>query len=176
MTASALTKPADDATWINASILVGSLIFVFALTVSAFFEPQWRVLHFLQALPYVAVVVFTRRRSAWGFGAGVLTAVFWNILVLLRSPVGPEGIQAIESLLRTGQVQRPDVLLQLFAAAGHFLIILACLVGFFRLRPAPRHWGQFAAGGALAIGYLLVMAFTMGPPEAAQHIRQALGL
>jgi hypothetical protein len=176
MTTSELTDRANDATWINASVLIGSMMFVFALAVSAFFEPQWRVLHFLQALPYVAIIVLTRRRSAWGFGAGTFTALFWNALVLFRSPVGSEGIHVIGNLVRTGQVQRPDVLVQLIAACGHFLIIVACLVGFLRIRPAARQWGQFAAGGALAIGYLLAMAFTVGPPEAAQHIRQALGL
>jgi hypothetical protein len=176
MTVAAPTKPATNAAWINAFILVGSVMFLCALAVSAIFLPQWRVLHVLQALPYVAIIALTRRKSAWGFGAGVFTATFWNVLVLFRSPVGPQATQAIENLFRAGQAQRPDVLLQLFGACGHVLIIAACLVGFFRTRPAARQWSQFAAGGVLTIGYFLAMAFTVGPPEAAQHIRQALGL
>ena len=166
MTTATLAKPATDPKWINPSIAVGSLIFIFALAVSAYFEPQWRVLHVLQALIYVAVIVLTRRKSAWGFGAGVIIAVFWNFLVLFRSPVGSEALK--------GHLA-PDILLQLFAAGGHFLIIAACLVGFLRTRPAARQWVQFAAAGALAIAYLITMAFTVGPPEAAQHIKQALG-
>jgi hypothetical protein len=166
MTTATLATPATDPKWINPSIVVGSLIFIFALAVSAYFEPQWRVLHVLQALIYVAVIVLTRRKSAWGFGAGVMIAVFWNFLVLFRSPVGSEALN--------GHF-RPDILLQLFAACGHFLIIAACLVGFLRARPAARQWGQFATGGVLAIAYLITMAFTVGPPEAAQHIKQALG-
>ena len=152
---------------------VGSAIFIFALAVSAFFAPQWRVLHVAQALIYIAVIVLTRRKSAWGFGAGVFIAVFWNTLVLFRSPVGVQALPAIETLFRGGQPQQPDVLLQLFAACGHFLIIFACLVGFLRTRPTPRLWRQFAAGGALAIGYLLAVAFAIGPPEAAQNIKRA---
>jgi hypothetical protein len=172
----AVTEPANNPTWIDASILVGSAIFIFALAISAYFEPQWRVLHFLQALIYVAVIVLTRRKSAWGFGAGVFIAVFWNTLVLFRSPVGSDAVQVIGSLVRTGQLERLDVLVQLFAAGGHFLIIVACLVGFSRIHPVARQWSQFAAGGALSIGYLLAMVFTIGPPEAAQHIKQAFGL
>ena len=168
MTTIVASKPIAGAKWINASIVLGSAVFVLALAVSAFFEPQWRVLHFLQALIYVAVVVLTRRRSAWGFGAGVFIAVFWNVLVLFRSPLGHEAI--------SGNALRPDVLIQLLAACGHMLIIVACLVGFWQIRPAARQWGQFVAGGLLAIGYLLLMAFTLGPPEAAQHIKQAFGL
>jgi hypothetical protein len=176
MTTPALATPAADAKWINTSIVVGSAIFVFALAVAAIFAPQWRVLHVLQALTYVAVVVLARRNSAWGFGAGVFTGAFWNVLVLFRSPIGVQAVEGIAALMHGGPSPRPDVLLQAFAACGNFLIIAACLVGFLRARPGARQWGQFATGGVVAIGYLLAMVFTVGPPEGAQHIRQALGL
>jgi hypothetical protein len=175
MTPAAGSKPATNATWINTFIVAGSVMFIVALAVSALFAPQWRILHLLQGSIYIVMIILTRRQSAWGFGAGALVATFWNGLVLLRSPVGPEGLHAIESLLRGGSAP-PDILLQLFGACGHFLIIAACLVGFLRLRPAAREWGQFVGGGVLAIAFLLVMAFTVGPPEAAVHIKHAFGL
>jgi hypothetical protein len=43
------------------------------------------------------------------------------------------------------------------------------LVGFLRTR-------EFIAGGAITIGYLLAMVWTVGPPEGVEHIKQALGL
>jgi len=70
----------------------------------------------------------------------------------------------------------PSTLIQLFAACGHFLIIGACAAGFLRLGPTGRRWGEFVVGGVLAVGFLLVMAFTVGPPEAAVHIKGAIGL
>ncbi len=66
--------------------------------------------------------------------------------------------------------------LQLFGAIGHFLIIIACLVGFSHTRPSGRQWAEFFAGGVIAVGYLLVMVWTVGPPEGVEHIKQALGL
>ena len=168
------TMTKTNPTWINALVVVGSVMFCLCLAVAAIFAPQWRVLHFFQALPYLAVILLARRQNAWGFGAGVFTAVFWNVLLLFRSPVGAQSLPVLESLVH-GHVQQPDVLLQLFAACGHFLIIIACLAGFLRIRPAGRGWGQFAAGGILAISYLLIMVFTVGPAEGAQHIKQALG-
>jgi hypothetical protein len=157
-----------NATWIRVSIIAGSAVFVFALAVAAIFAPQWRALHVMQALPYIAVIILTGRRSAWGYGAGVFTASFWNFLVLFRSPIGVALVHA--------DFQRPDVVLQLFAALGQVLIIIACLVGFLRTRPAGRQWREFVAGGAIAIGYFLVMVWTVGPPEGVEHIKQALGL
>jgi hypothetical protein len=153
--------------WIDASVIAGSVMFCLALAVSAIFLPQWRVLHVAQAAPYLVVIVLARRMSPWGFGAGVIMACFWNALLLFRSPVG-------EALIR-GDVARPDVALQLFGALGHFLMIIGCLVGLLRTRPAGQQWAKFFAGGVIAVGYLLVMVWTVGPPEAVEHIRQALG-
>lgn len=157
-----------NARWINVSIIVGSVMFVIALAVSAIFLPQWRVLHVFQALPYVVVIILTRRMSPWGFGAGVLMACFWNALLLFRSPVG--------SALVHGQVSDPGDALQLFAALGHFLIIIACLTGFARTRPAGRQWAEFFGGGVINVGYLLAMLWIVGPPEGVEHIKRAFGL
>jgi hypothetical protein len=176
MTTSVLARPGGEPKWINRSIVAGSAIFVFALAVVAIFAPQWRVLHVLQALIYVAVVILARRKSAWGFGAGVFIAAFWDALILFRSPIGQQAAAGIVALIHGGPSPRPDVMLQAFAGCGHVLIIVGCLAGFVRTRPGGRQWGEFVAGGVLAIGYLLLMVFTVGPPEGAQHIREALGL
>jgi len=53
--------------------------------------------------------------------------------------------------------------LAVIAAAGHFLLIIACLAGFFRQQPGVRHWAQFLAGGVLAVGYFAVIIITTGP-------------
>jgi len=171
MATAALSKPAGNPTWIDSSILVGSFIFMSALAISAYFLPQWRVLHALQGSIYIVVIFLTRRQSTWGFGAGALLAAFWNWMLLLRSPVGIQGIRMLQ-----GGPLDPGDLIQLLAACAHFLIIAACVVGVLRLRPTSRQWGEFVGGGVLAIGFLLVMAFTVGPPEAAVHIKQAFGL
>jgi len=167
---------AINATWINTCILVGSGIFVFGLAVSAVFAPEWRLLHSLQALIYVAVVALTRRKSAYGFGAGVGIAVFWNLIGIFASTLFLEGVKDLWATIRTGSAPRPDLLLQLLAFGGHMLIIVACLVGFFRTRPGIRRWGQFLAGGGLAIGYFAAIVFTAGPPSAVALFRQVFGL
>jgi hypothetical protein len=166
----------SNAKWINACILIGSGIFVFGLVVSAVFAPEWRVLHALQALIYVAVVMLTRRKSAYGFGAGVSVAVFWNSIGIFYSTLFLDGVEDLWATIRTGSAPRPDLLLQLLAFGGHILIIVACLVGFFRTRPGKRQWGQFVAGGSLVIGYLVVIVFSAGPPSAVALFRRVFGL
>lgn len=146
--------------WINASILAGAGFFIFALFLSAVFDPRIRLLHALQALIYIAVILLTRRQSAWGFGAGCIIAGFWNYIAATFIKA---GLQQTSILFRTGQFQRPDLLIAVIAAAGHFLLIGACLAGFLRTRPGIGRWGHFAGGGALAIGYFVLIITTTGP-------------
>ena len=161
--------------WINATIAVGCGMFVLGLAVSAAFAPEWRVLHFLQALIYVAVVVLTRRKSAGGFGAGLAVAVFWNALSVFATTAARDGIQELATVVRTGHAQRPDLLLSLFAGCGHVLIIIACIVGFVRIRPAARQWAQLLLGGVVALGYLIAIVFVFGPPQAVALLNHVFG-
>jgi hypothetical protein len=152
-----------ESRWIRWSILAGAGLFIFALVLSAVFEPRIRVLHALQALIYVAVIVLTRRNSSWGFGAGCVIAAFWNYINLFVTTFIKAGVNQWIAFLQTGRIERPDLALSAFAAAGHFLLIAACLIGFLRTRPRARDWGQFVGGGVLAIAYLIAIIITTGP-------------
>jgi hypothetical protein len=149
--------------WIRWSIVAGAGLFIFALVLSAVFEPRIRVLHALQILIYVAVIVLTRRNSSWGFGAGCAIAVFWNYINLFVTTFIKAGVNQWIAFLQTGRIERPDLALSAFAAAGHFLLIAGCLIGFLRTRPRARNWGQFVGGGVLAIAYLIAIIITTGP-------------
>jgi hypothetical protein len=79
------------------------------------------------------------------------------------------------TLVRTAQLQRPDLLVAVIAAAGHFLMIVACLVGFLRTGPNLRRWGQFLGGGVLAVAYLVAIIFTTGP-QYIPLVKRVFGL
>ena len=121
----------------------------------------------LQALIYVAVIVLTRKRSALGFGGGFFIAVFWNYINLFVNTFFKAGVQQLSTLVRTGQLQRPDLLIAVIAIAGHVLLIIGCVAGFLRMRPGIRRWGEFALGGILAVSYFILIIITTGP----QYIR-----
>jgi hypothetical protein len=153
------TNPA----WIDAGILVGAGFFIFALFLSSVFDPKIRLLHFLQSLIYVAVIFLSRHKSAWGFGAGVMIGAFWNYINLFVTTFIKAGTNQFVVLLQTGHLHRPDLLVAVVAAAGHFVLIAACLVGFLRTRPNRISWGQFIAGGVIAVAYFLAIIFIAGP-------------
>jgi hypothetical protein len=149
--------------WLRLSIWIGAGCFIAALLLSAAFDPRIRVLHTLQALIYVAVIALTRRNSAWGFGAGCLIAAVWNYANLFVTTFFAAGIRELGRWVETGRLERPDLLVAVIATGGHFLLLVACLVGFLRTRPRARSWLQFAAGGVLAVGYFVAILVTTGP-------------
>ena len=146
--------------WIRVLIVAGCLMFILALIVSAVFDPTIRVLHTLQIIPYAAVIVLTRRDNAIGYGIGCLLAAFWNYLNLFVTTFIAAGMHQLGILLRTGHLPRPDLLIAVDAALGHFLMIAGCLAGFLCMR--PRRWPQFVAAGILSIGYLVAIIFLAG--------------
>ena len=161
--------------WIQVPIWIGAGCFVFALLLSAVYDPSIRVLHALQALIYVAIVVLTRRGSAWGFGAGCGIAAFWNYINLFVTTFIQAGLDQLGTLLQTGDIPRPDLLIAIVAAGGHFLLLAACAAGFVRARPGLAQWGRFVAGGVLAPVYLVAIIVTTGP-QYIDLLKRAFGV
>lgn len=148
--------------WIQTTIDAGAVLFLFALVASAVLDPAIRVLHTLQALIYIVVMMKTRRGSAWAFGAGCLVAVFWNSINLFVTSFVRAGVDQLWTLIATGQAPRPDLLVAVPAAGGHFVLIAGCVAGFIRTRPAARDWMRFIAGGVIAIAYLVAIIVVTG--------------
>jgi hypothetical protein len=157
------TQPVNEAAWIRVSILVGVGLFLLALAVSAAIIPQLRLLHLLQALIYVAVLILTRRNSAWGFGAGTIVAIAWNSLNLFITHLFQAGAGQLWSLLHTGHVADPVPMMVAVGGIGHFILIIACIVGFLEQRPTGKAWAKFIGGGFLVLAYMALLIATTAP-------------
>jgi len=149
--------------WIDWAIGIGAGLFILALAAAAVFDPRIRLLHALQSLIYVAVIVLTRRRSAFGFGAGFSIAALWNYTNLFVTSFVAEGLHVLWLFMRTGRLKHPDLLVAAVAAGGHFLIIAACIAGFALLRPRANAWLRFVAGSIIAVLYFAAIIVTTGP-------------
>jgi hypothetical protein len=150
-------NPVGSSRWTRVSIPIGVGLFVFALAGSAFLVPQLRLLHVLQALIYVAVLALARRNSPWGFGIGVIIPTAWNCLNLFVTHLFQKGAVQFWSLVRTGHVSQPVPMLVMVGGLAHFLLIIACMAAFIRLRPHMKQWGQFFAGGFVALTYFALI-------------------
>lgn len=88
-------------------------------------------------------------------------ATAWNCLNLFVTHLMQTGFAQLLSLISTGHIGKPVALMVALGGIGHFFLLTACIIEFLELRPGVRQWGQFLAGGLLAIAYLaLVIAMT----------------
>lgn len=126
-----------------------------ALTISALFVPQLRLLHLLQAFVYVAIVILARRNSVWGFGAGVTIEVVWNSLNLFVTHLMQAGAVAFWFFVHTGQVRGPETMMVTLGGIGHFVLISACLAALFHQTTDDKKWWKFVGGGAWTLVYFV---------------------
>ncbi len=156
-------NPVGSFRWARVSIAIGAGLFILCLVFSAVIVPQLRLLHVFQALIYVAVMLLTRRNSPLGFGIGVIIPVAWNCLNLFVTHLFQAGAGQFWSLVRTGHVSRLDTLLVMIGGMAHFLLIVACTAGFIQQRPRRKQWGEFFAGGVLALAYFGLIIAVAAP-------------
>jgi hypothetical protein len=149
--------------WIRLSILIGVLLFILALVGSAIVVPQLRFLHLLQLLIYVAIIILTRRNSPWGFGVAVFIAVSWNCLNLFVTHLFMAGAAVLWSFIRTGHLTRPETAMVFIGSLAHFLLIVACMAAFLRLRPGKKQWYHFFIGGLLVLVYMALIIVIAAP-------------
>jgi hypothetical protein len=134
-------------------------MFVVALAASVFFDPSIWVLHAFQALIYVAVMVLAQRQSPLSFGAGFAIALLWNGANLFATGFIAAAFHTLRTVLSTGHILRPVLLLVLVGAAGHFLMIAGCLACFFRSSSGRRRpWARFLGGTILGIIALVLIS------------------
>jgi hypothetical protein len=145
------------------AISIGVGLFLLALGLSVVLVPKLLYLHLLQALIYLAILMLTRKNSPWGYGIGAVVPTAWNCLNLFVTHLFQKGALQFWSLVRTGQVNRPETMTVMVGGVAHFLIIVACVAGFLHLRPRGEQWGQFFGGGILALAYFALIIAIAAP-------------
>ena len=114
-------------------ILIGAVAFILVLAISAYWEPDIRLLHFFQAWMYVVTIALSFRRNRWGHFVGSSTAGFWNYLNLFAVSFFFNGLQQLAMWVRTGSLARPDIFIAVPAWFSNLLVICGCAWAYSRL-------------------------------------------
>jgi hypothetical protein len=157
------TADVRTARWPSDLIIVCAGLFVFALVLSAVFDPRIRGLHVFQALPYLAAMVFAFKKNPWMLGGGTGIALIWNYIWL-------------HQLLHATSLADPSLVVMTLPATAHVELIVGSLVAFLRLKPAHRQWIQFIAGGLISAAYLVIIVILTGPQYTVDLLRQVFGV
>jgi hypothetical protein len=135
-------------------IVIGSCIFILVLAVSAFWEADIRWLHFFQAWMYVAAIVLSLRGSVWGHLIGISAAGLWNYSTIFANTFFLNGLQELFQWMRTGRLQRPDLLIAVPAWFSNLIVVIGCVWAYSRLQgKSVRDAARFLIAFSLTTGF-----------------------
>jgi hypothetical protein len=131
-----------------------AIAFVVVLAIAAYWDPTIRALHVFEATPYLAAAVLSLRQRKSGYLLGMASGGFWLWTASVRTTFVRNGFECLALLVRTGHVDRPDILIAAPAAIATGGMVLFSLWGYSRLR--HKSWRDL---GLLVVALAAVFAF-----------------
>ncbi len=167
-----IAKVHPSSRWLDIAAAISAIAFVVVLGVAAYWDRSIRVLHVFEAVPYLVATVLCVRQRPFGYALGFVSAVFWLWMGGGLTTFVWNGFQRLEMLVRTGSVDRLDILIAVPAAAATTVLALSAAAGYARL-PGKR-WrdaGVFAATAVLVPAYFLAI-FAAFMPQYLEMFRR----
>jgi hypothetical protein len=129
-------------------------LFVAILALSAYWDPTIRTLHVFEAVPYVLAGVLCLRQSTFGYALAAASGAFWLWCAGFLTTFIRNGFERLGALVRTGSVDRLDVLISVPAALATAGLVVFSIVSYVRLR--NKSWRDL---GVTAIAFAAVPIF-----------------
>lgn len=138
--------------------------FIIVLGVAAYWDRTIRVLHVFEALPYAAAAVLCLRQRKLGYMVGAGAGAFWLWTAGTLTTFIRNGIERVAMLVRTGHVDRLDILIAVPAALAAAGLVIFSLWGYSRLRDKSwRDLGLFVAVTTLVAGFFVAIFAVFAP-------------
>jgi hypothetical protein len=109
-----------------------AVAFIAVLAISAYWDPSIRVLHVFEALPYALAGVLCLRHHTFGYALGVAGGTFWLWMAGFLTTFVRNGFERVGMLVRTGTVDRLDLLIAAPAAIAAGGLVLFSVLGYVR--------------------------------------------
>ena len=141
-----------------------AVAFIVVLALSAYWDRTIRVLHVFESIPYTLTAVLCLRQRKWGYVLGAASGAFWLWMAGTLTTFVRNGFDRVAMLLRTGHVDRPDILMAVPAAAATTGLVLFSLWGYSRTR--NKSWsdlGLFVVVTSAAAGFFLAIFAAFAP-------------
>jgi len=158
--------------WLAAGCAVA---FVAILGIAAYWDRTIRVLHVFESLPYIVVAVLCLRQRKLGYVLGAASGAFWLWMAGTLTTFVRNGFERVAMLLRTGHVDRLDILIAAPAAAVTGGLVLFSLWGYSRAR--NKSWsdlGLFVVATG-AVGGFFIAIFAAFAPQYLGMFRHLFG-
>jgi hypothetical protein len=142
-----------------------SLMFIGVLAVAACWDRSIRVLHVFESLPYLLTAVLCLRHSKLGYALGMVTGAFWLWMAGFLTTFVRNGFERLDVLVRTGSIDRPDILIAVPAAVSMTGLLLSSGVGYARLRSKSWRDVTLFAAAIVSVPVFFVVLFAAFAPQ-----------
>src|SRR6266699_3875016 len=116
----------------DAAAALCSLVFISVLAVAAYWDRTIRILHVFESLPYLLAAVLCLRQSKLGYALGMVSGVFWLWMAGFLTTFVRNGFERLDILVRSGSIDRPDILIAVPAAVATAGLVLFSGAGYAR--------------------------------------------
>jgi hypothetical protein len=142
-----------------------SLMFVVVLAIAAYWDSTIRMLHVFESLPYLIAAVLCLRQSKLGYALGIVSGAFWLWMAGFLTTFVRHGFERLDILLRTGSIDRPDILIAVPAAVATTGLLVLSGVGYARLR--NKSWRDVTpfAGATVSVPAFFIGIFAAFAPQ-----------
>lgn len=154
---------------------VCAAMFVAVLAISAYWDPRIRVLHVFEAIPYIVSGALCLRRNTFGYALGAGSGTFWLWMAGFHTTFVRNGFERVSMLVRTGTVDRLDVLIAAPAAMATGGLVLFSLLGYARLPAKSWRDGLVWAAAVAVVPAFFWIIFTASAPQYLPILYRAVG-
>ena len=149
---------------IDRLVAICAAVFILILGIAAYWDPTIRVLHVFESLPYAAAVLLTLRRRKFGYMLGAAAGAFWLWTAGFLTTFVRNGFERVAMLVRTGHVDRWDILIAVPAAIATSGLVVLSLWGYSRLQgKSLNDIGGFVAAALLVAGFFVAIFAVFAP-------------
>jgi hypothetical protein len=149
----------------DAAAALCSLVFISVLAVAAYWDRTIRILHVFESLPYLLAAVLCLRQSKLGYALGMVSGAFWLWMAGFLTTFVRNGFERLDILVRSGSIDRPDILIAVPAAVATAGLVLFSGVGYARLR--NKSWRDVMpfAAAIVSVPFFFVAIFAAFAPQ-----------
>ena len=138
--------------------------FIVILGISAYWDRTIRALHVFESLPFIVAALLCLRQHKFGYILGAASGAFWLWMAGTLTTFVRNGFERVAMLLRTGHVDRPDILIAAPAACVTAGLVVFSLWGYSRAR--DKTWsdlGLFVAATGAVAGFFVAIVAAFAP-------------
>src|SRR5262245_35977149 len=140
-------------------------IFVAILAISAYWDPTIRTLHVFEAIPYTVAGLLCLRQNKLGYALAIAGGAFWLWCAGFLTTFVRNGFQRLDMLVRTGSVDRLDVLIAAPAALATGGLVVFSIASYVRLRDKSWRDSVVMASGLVAVPLFFLAIFKAFAPR-----------